>query len=68
MLLKKTSKYPYKRYNLLFAITANKIVGWKLYKDIQEGIKTDNIIEFYNDNIKNKYTTVSDTISNRKLK
>jgi transposase len=54
--IKKTTKYPYKRYNLLCAISANKIVGWKLYKDIKGGIKTDNIIEFYNDNIKNKYT------------
>jgi transposase len=32
--IKKTTKYPYKRYNLLCAISANKIVGWKLYKDI----------------------------------
>jgi len=54
--IKKTSKYPYKRYNLLCAISSNKIIGWKLYKDIKGGIKTDNIIEFYNENIKNKYT------------
>jgi hypothetical protein len=26
---------PYQRYNLLCAISANKIVGWKLYKDIK---------------------------------
>jgi len=54
--IKKTSKYPYKRYNLLCAISSNKIIGWKLYKDIQGGIKTDNIIEFYNEYITNKYT------------
>lgn len=44
------------KYNLLCAISSNKIIGWKLYKDIKGGIKTDNIIEFYNENIKNKYT------------
>ena len=29
--IKKTNKYPYKRYNLLCAISADKVVGWKLY-------------------------------------
>ena len=46
---------PYKRFNLLCAISADKIIGWKLYKDISGGIKTDNIIEFYNETIKNQY-------------
>lgn len=30
----KTYKYPYKRYNLLFAISADKIVDYILYKEI----------------------------------
>lgn len=51
----KTYKYPYKRYNLLFAITANKIVNYVLYKDINGGLKTTNIIDFYNNSIKDKY-------------
>jgi hypothetical protein len=31
--VKKTHKYPYKRYNLLCAISADKVVGWKLYDE-----------------------------------
>jgi hypothetical protein len=42
----KTYKYPYKRYNLLFAISADKIVDYVLYKDIKGGLKTTNIIDF----------------------
>ena len=51
----KTYIYPYKRYNLLFAISANKIVNYILYKDLKGGLKTTNIIEFYNNSIKDKY-------------
>jgi transposase len=51
----KTYKYPYKRYNLLFAISAGKIIDYVLYKDLKGGLKTTNIIEFYNNSIKNKY-------------
>jgi len=51
----KTYKYPYKRYNLLFAISADKIIGYVLYKDLKGGLKTQNILEFYNDYIKDKY-------------
>jgi len=51
----KTYKYPYKRYNLLFAINANKIIGYVLYKDLKGGLKTQNILDFYNDYIKDKY-------------
>ena len=51
----KTYKYPYKRYNLLFAISANKIIGYVLYKDLKGGLKTQNILDFYNDYIKDKY-------------
>jgi len=42
-------------HNLLFAITANKIVDYVLYKDIKGGLKTNNIIDFYNNSIKDKY-------------
>lgn len=54
--IRKTNKYPYKRYNLLCAICADKVVGWKLYKDLKGGVKTDNIIDFYNEFIKDKYS------------
>ena len=60
----KTYKYPYKRYNLLFAITANKIVDYVLYKDIKGGLKTINIIVIKNNNIKNKYKNYSIIIDN----
>ena len=52
----KTNKYPFKRYNMLCAISANKVVGYELYKYLKCGIKTNNIIEFYNDVIKDNYT------------
>ena len=51
----KTNKYPFKRYNMLCAISADKVVGYVLYKDLKGGIKTTNIIDFYNDVIKNNY-------------
>jgi len=51
----KTYKYPYKRYNLLFAISADKIINYVLYKDLKGGLKTNNIIDFYNNSIKDKY-------------
>ena len=50
--IKKTNKYPFKRYNMLCAICADKVVGWKLYKDITGGLKTQNILEFYDEFIK----------------
>ena len=51
----KTYKYPYKKYNLLFAISANKIIDYVLYKDLKSGLKTQNILDFYNKSIKDKY-------------
>jgi transposase/transposase-like protein len=53
--IKKTNKYPFKRYNMLCAICADKVVGWKLYKDITGGLKTQNILEFYDEFIKDNY-------------
>jgi transposase len=53
--IKKTNKYPYKRYNLLCAISANKVIGWKLYPDRKGGVKTPDILEFYDEFIKDKY-------------
>lgn len=53
--IKKTNKYPYKRYNLLCAISANKVIGWKLYPDRKGGVKTPDILEFYGEFIKDKY-------------
>ena len=45
----------YKRYNLLFAISSNKIIDYVLYKDLKGGLKTQNILDFYNKSIKDKY-------------
>ena len=53
--IKKTNKYPYKRYNCLCAISAKKVIGCILYEDLKGGVKTDNILEFYNKFIKDKY-------------
>ena len=53
--IKKTNKYPYKRFNLLCGISANKVIGWKLYPERKGGVKTNDILEFYDEYIKNKY-------------
>lgn len=53
--IKKTNKYPYKRYNLLCAISANKVIGWKLYPERKGGVTTTDILEFYDEFIKDKY-------------
>jgi transposase len=53
--IKKTNKYPYKRYNLLSAISADKVVGWKLYPERKGGVKTADILEFYDEFIHTKY-------------
>ena len=53
--IKKTNKYPYKRFNLLCAISAEKVVGWKLYPERKGGIKMTDILDFYTDVIKDKY-------------
>lgn len=51
----KTNKYPFKIYNMLCVISANKVVGYELYKHLKGGIKTNNIIDFNNDVIKDNY-------------
>jgi hypothetical protein len=53
--IKKTHKYPYKRYNLLCAISAYKVFGLKLYGERKGALKTTNILEFYDEFIKNNY-------------
>jgi putative transposase len=53
--IKKTNKYPYKRFNLLCAISADKVIGWKLYPERKGGVKTNDILEFYDEFIKDKY-------------
>jgi transposase/transposase-like protein len=53
--IKKTNKYPYKRFNLLCAISADKVVGWKLYPERKGGVKTKDILEFYDEFINGKY-------------
>jgi len=54
--IKKTSIYPYKRYNMLCAVCADKVVGWVLYKNLKGGIKTSDVIEFYDKFIKDKFS------------
>ena len=53
--IKKTNKYPYKRFNLLCAISADKVVGWKLYPERKGGVKTTDILDFYDEFIQSKY-------------
>ena len=53
--IKKTNKYPFIRYNLLCAISANKVVGCALYEKLKGGVKTQNILDFYDKFIKDKY-------------
>jgi transposase len=53
--IKKTNKYPYKRFNLLCAISADKVIGWKLYPERKGGVKTNDILSFYHEFIKDKY-------------
>jgi transposase len=53
--IKKTHKYPFKRYNLLVAISHKKIIGWTLYENLKGGVKKEELIDFYNENINNKY-------------
>jgi len=50
--IKKTNKYPFKKYNLLAAICYDKVVGWILYPETNSGIKSNDIIEFYKTYIK----------------
>ena len=53
--IKKTNIYPFIRYNLLCAISANKVVGYALYEKLKGGVKTQNILDFYDKYIKDKY-------------
>jgi transposase len=53
--IKKTNIYPFKRYNLLCAISSDKVVGCSLYKDIKGGLKTEDILDFLNKYVKDKY-------------
>jgi transposase len=43
------------RFNLLCAISADKVVGWKLYPERKGGVKTTDILEFYDEFIHSKY-------------
>ena len=43
--IKRTNKYPYKRYNLLCAISYNKVIGWTLYEYVKGGLKKEHIID-----------------------
>ena len=53
--IKKTSKYPFKKYNLIVAISYNKIIGWTLYEHLKGGIRKEQQIEFCNKYINKKY-------------
>ena len=53
--IKKTNTYPFKRYNLLCAISYNKVIGRTLYEYVKGGLKKEHILDFYNHFIKDKY-------------
>jgi transposase len=53
--IKKTNKYPYKRYNMLCAISADRVVGWKLYPERKGGVKTNDILDFLDEFVIDKY-------------
>ena len=53
--IKKTHIYPFKKYNLLVAISYNKVIGWKLYENLKGGIKKEQLVEFYKKHIYDKY-------------
>lgn len=53
--IKKTNKYPFKKYNLLCAISYNKIIGCVLYEELKGGVKKEQLVEFYNKYINKKY-------------
>ena len=38
------------------AISADKVVGWKLYPERKGGVKTTDILNFYDEFIQSKYT------------
>jgi transposase len=48
-------KDTFKRYNMLCTISADKVVGWKLYGERKGGVKTIDILEFFDEFIKNNY-------------
>lgn len=53
--IKRTTEYPYKRFNLLCAISYNKVIGWTLYEYVKGGLTKEHIVDFYNQYIKDKY-------------
>ena len=53
--IKRTNKYPYKRYNLLCTISYNKVIGWTLYEYVKGGLTKQDILDFYNHYINDKY-------------
>jgi transposase len=53
--IRKTNDFPFKRYNLLCAISSEKVVGCVLYEDLKGGVKSQNVLDFYDKFIKDKY-------------
>ena len=47
--IKRTEIYPYKKFNLIMAMTYNKIIGWKLSKESYDSTK---LCEFIDDNLR----------------
>ena len=46
--IKRTEIYPYKKFNLIMAMTHNKIIGWKLSKESYDSAK---LCEFIDNNL-----------------
>ncbi len=49
---KNETKFLLKNKNII--IIADKVIGWKLYSKRKDGVKTTNILEFYNEFIDTK--------------
>ena len=48
--LRRTTIYPYKKFNLIVAMKYDKIIGWKLNK---ESYNSDKLLEFMDNNLSN---------------
>ena len=44
--IKRTNKYSYKRYNLLCAISYNKVIYWTVYEYVKCGLTKQKYIRF----------------------
>ena len=53
--IKTNSQEVFKKYTCIFAINNKGVIGWKLYPERKGGVKTNDILDFYDEFIKDKY-------------